>query len=342
MKSEILFVTRKYPPIYGGMEKYSYDFYTTLSERTSATLLANKRGNKFLPIFFLKSAWYLAVHGHKYKTIHFGDALLSPLVIIAKWRSSAKVVVTAHGLDVTYANPAYQTMLKRSLKHADLVICVSNYTKDEVRKRAAVRTAVLPNGLRKNAQVRSSAKLERVLGTIKNRKLLISVGRLVPRKGMLWFVRSVMPLLPERYLLVIAGNGPEQEKIVSAIKELGLERKVKLLNKLSEDAKIALYSRGEWFVMPNVRVEGNPEGFGIVLLEAASCGLPALASRVDGIPDAVIEGETGYLLKSRDAKAFAAAILGKKRPKGAAAVVVKKFSWNVIIAQYLKILREAR
>jgi glycosyltransferase involved in cell wall biosynthesis len=172
------------------------------------------------------------------------------------------------------------------------------------------------------------------------RRLLFSIARLVPRKGHVWFVSEVMPRLGEGYLFVLAGAGPERGAIEDAVARRRLGERVVLLGGVGEEEKLGFYDQADLFVMPNRHVEGDLEGFGITLIEAAARGLPAVASRTDGIPDAVIEGRTGYLVPEGDADAFAERIrschLVRDEVRSAAEAA---FSWAELARRYAEVLR---
>ena len=85
----------------------------------------------------------------------------------------------------------------------------------------------------------------------------------------------------------------------------GSKRRVRCLGKISEDELVELYRRGQLFVMPNIVVPGDMEGFGIVMLEAGACGLPTLAADLEGIRDVIDEGINGWFAPTEDADAFA-------------------------------------
>ena len=102
------------------------------------------------------------------------------------------------------------------------------------------------------------------------------------------------------------------------------------------------------FIMPNIRSEGDAEGFGLVTLEAAACGLPVLASGIEGITDAVIEGENGWLLPSQDANAWKGKIIqllsDKKELKAfgkkAQEYTVRNFSWEKMCEGYESVFKK--
>src|SRR5690606_17147096 len=101
------------------------------------------------------------------------------------------------------------------------------------------------------------------------------------------------------------------------------------------------------FVMPNIPVPGDMEGFGVVMLEAGLCGLPILAADLEGIRDVVRDGENGMLLPAGDADAFARAIESFRHNPGrleaasrsSVQATLSRFSWEVVVEQYLEALR---
>jgi phosphatidylinositol alpha-1,6-mannosyltransferase len=178
--------------------------------------------------------------------------------------------------------------------------------------------------------------------------ILASVGRLVPRKGVAWFVENVMPLLPEDVHYFVAGEGPEAPRIRRVAEEAGVDARVALLGAVSEADLESVYRGADLFVMPNIQVPGDMEGFGLVLLEAGMCGLPAVAARLEGIEDVVREGENGNLVTSGNAAEFRDAILRYRNDPDAllaasaraAEVVAREFSWNSVTERYIEAIQQ--
>jgi glycosyltransferase involved in cell wall biosynthesis len=137
----------------------------------------------------------------------------------------------------------------------------------------------------------------------RGRVLLITVGRLVRRKGVAWFVRHVLPKL-SNVLYVVVGVGPDREEILRAATETGMQDNVCLVGKVSDERLLELLSVSDVFVMPNIEVPGDVEGFGIVAIEAAAAGVPVVAARLEGIPDAIADRHNGHLVESGNAAAF--------------------------------------
>ncbi len=227
----------------------------------------------------------------------------------------------AHGRDVTVRGP-YQWVVPRTLKALDAVLPVSRATGAACLKRGLPpqKLHVIPNGvdLQRFPPLADFASMRRRLRAQfgdpahplpDDALLLCSVGRQVERKGFAWFVDQVMPLLPDDVHYWLAGEGPEADAIAAAARRRGLNGRVRLLGRIPDAALSTLYRGADLFVMPNIPVNGDMEGFGVVLLEAGLSGLPAVAARLEGIRDVITEGANGHLVESGDAWAFSEAIM---------------------------------
>ena len=312
---KILFIARTYPPLVGGMEKFAFDFYNTLKSKADVKLIANPIGKKRIIRFFLQVMIYLVLNARKFDIVHFNDAILSPLVPVIRLFSKAKITFTVHGLDIVYQKYGYQQLIIPFLRHADLIIPVSQHTKDQclARRIPHEKLRIIPNGLvfsqvpNCSQEVKQSI-IEKIGTEISDQTILLSLGRLIERKGHTWFINHVFTRLPENFIYLIAGDGPEYQKISHLIHQRSLTGRVKLLGYVSEEEKACLFQLADLFIMPNIHDENDQEGFGIVLLEAGSHGLPAIATNIEGITDAVIDGVTGFLVEEKDAQGFINAI----------------------------------
>jgi phosphatidylinositol alpha-1,6-mannosyltransferase len=290
-RRRILFITRKYPPVRGGMEQYSHGLYNAWAQREDVTLLANPGGNAVLASFFRRAASELLRTAHRFDLIYLADGVLSALIPIIRMRSRARVGITVHGLDITYDRYGFQRVFPALIARADRVVCVSSHTRDAAIQRGVPtsKLIVIPNGLdlselpRNNAQTRRS--IEDKHGFALDREVLLILGRLVERKGHAWFVRQYMPRLARRFLLVIAGSGPEHAVIEAAARELGLESSVRLIGAIDEEEKAFWLEHAAALLMPNIPVPNDPEGFGISVLEAVAFGLPVFTTGIEGIAD---------------------------------------------------------
>lgn len=342
MEVKLLFITRCYPPQIGGMEKYSYDLYHALKENLAVDLLKHTGGKLFLPVFYVQCMLALLFSGNRYTHIHFGDAVLSPLGWFAAQVTRAKVSVTVHALDIIYCNRIYQSIVPYCLARLDKLVAVSRFALEQsvLRGVSRDRCHLIPNGINlQNLELPApslNTVAERYNINVAGKKILFSIGRLIKRKGIHWFVVNVMPGLNEDYIYLIAGDGPEYENIATAISKNGLDGKVSLLGRISEDEKLSLYRNASLFIMPNIPVAGDAEGFGITIIEAAACGLPAIASDLEGIPDAIVNGITGTLVEAQDDQKYAQAIMGAVFDRREVTRLTRsRYDWSVLKARYM-------
>ncbi|MBU1118910.1 glycosyltransferase family 4 protein [Patescibacteria group bacterium] len=303
----VLFVTRKYPPEKGGMETFSYELFKHL--KTKKKLIALKKPNAHLIWFLTYAFTKTLINAHKYDTILYGDAVFGFMAKIIKKLTKKPTAIAIHGLDITHPSKLHQTLNVNSLKHADSIVAVSTYTKALAEKSSipSDKISVIPNGIVKNMQPFIFPKprifLEKLINrSLENKKVIVSLGRLVKRKGFLWFVKNVAEALPQNIVYIIVGNGPEKSDIINAIQQKKLEN-VFLVDSVSDMERTKLYTEADLFIMPNITVNNDPEGFGIVALEAASHGTPVVASNIQGTTDAV-KTEMGVLISEKSKTDF--------------------------------------
>lgn len=230
--------------------------------------------------------------------IHIGDASLIVPGLILRFFLRAKLSVTACGLDVIYPAGWYQWMIRCYLKKADRIVCISEATAEEVRRRGVSndRIVVIPCGIDDELPMKMAPA---------DPNLLVTVARLVPRKGIAWFIENVLPIVRQshpdvRYIVI--GSGPEESNIREVIKRTGQASCVEIKTDCDDHERDEIVSRAAIFVVPNIPIKNDMEGFGIVCLEASSHGIPIIVSRLEGLKDAVLEGETGLFFEPLNAK----------------------------------------
>jgi glycosyltransferase involved in cell wall biosynthesis len=338
------------------MERVAYELYKKISLTSDVVLIKWSRSNKWLlmvlPYFLLKSSWILFTK--KIDIIYLQDGLLSPIGLLLKFFRKP-VVITVHGLDITYDNVFYQFIVPRCIKRLNKVIVISEATKQECIKRGIPETKlfIVPNGI---SDVYYTNEDKRILRNqlsseiniqLQRKKILLSVGRLVERKGFHWFVGEVVPkLLKKRsdFVYLIVGEGKFNEIIERLVYKNDLFNHVFMLGRVNDRTLKLLFNSSDVFVMPNIPVKGDIEGFGIVALEAASCGLPVVASRLEGLKDAIVEGKNGFFVKAYDVNGFVEMVdllLKKDRDRkklrdNIRDFTLENYSWKNIAKLYFK------
>ncbi|MCP4625474.1 MAG: glycosyltransferase family 4 protein [bacterium] len=348
MKHKIIFISKNYPPEIGGLETYSYNLIKEFEKHHDVSKIVLTASNINL-VWFIPYSLFLSLYlawKHSIRHIHLCDALLSPIGVILKLALGARVSVSIHGLDISYKNFLYQLMIPRCVARLDKVICVSRATRNECQRRKIPthKCVVVSNGIRPDELYLpepindSKIRLEKITGrVIHNRKILVTVGRLVKRKGVGWFIDCVMPRLNSDYIYIVAGDGPEFGRIQRVVSRRNLENRVLMLGRVSNDSRKVLLNCADVFIMPNIPVANDIEGFGIAIIEAGSCGLPVVASNLEGIKDAVIDQKTGYLVDEGDIDGF----LGRIRAMNLNKVDIRsyvntRFNWATIYRRYQK------
>ena len=142
------------------------------------------------------------------------------------------------------------------------------------------------------------------------RKVLLTVGRLQKRKGhdvMLRALATVRRLHPDA-LYSIVGDGDERSSLERLVDELDLSGHVQFLGEVDEETLLACYQQCDLFVLPNREIEGDIEGFGMVLLEAQACGKPVIAGQSGGTTEAMRAPDTGLVIQCHQAETLAAAV----------------------------------
>lgn len=340
---KILFIARNYPPVIGGMEKNAESFYLNVKKLAQVDLQANPLGKKNLIPFSLQTLLYLVRNVKKYDVVHFSDAVLSPMLPLIRLFSNAKITFTVHGLDVVYSNPLYSFTVRHFLSRADRIFPVSKYTYEQCVARGIKpeKLLVIPNGITpENIPLHDKVEIKGFLDKHaiekKNQKILFSIGRLVERKGHAWFIQNVFPRLPDDTLYFIGGEGPDFPKVLRLIEEGGYSGRIIAPGRVSEDEKQMLYQIADLFIMPNITVKNDPEGFGIVLLEAGTYNVPVIATNIEGISSAVIDGVTGRLITEGDVQGFVDAITNCEIDRAAIRTVIEEnFTWTNIARMYL-------
>jgi phosphatidylinositol alpha-1,6-mannosyltransferase len=201
---------------------------------------------------------------------------------------------------IPFLSDKYEHYCKWALSKADFHFPVSEYTADLLVERGVSRDQieVIGNGTNPDQFYPTEVdELRNELG-FNGKKILLTITRLVPRKGVDTVIKAMGQLRDEysdlKYLVV--GDGEQMEELKALSEKLNLSDRVTFAGRVPHEKLNAYYNLGDIFVMPSKTMEPDVEGFGIVFLEANACGKPVIGSRSGGIPSAIVEDETGLLV----------------------------------------------
>lgn len=356
----ILVVTRNFPPITGGMERLNWHLVDQLSDRFEVRLVA-PRGSaarapgtvmaieiplKPLGRFLFRAAGAAARQALTWKPhlVIAGSALTAPMAYLAARLCGAHSLVYVHGLDLVVPNVLYKALWQPVVRRTDRIIANSHATAKLARESGVpeARIETLHPGVEIPAPDPAARKRFRATLGLGDRKVLLSVGRLTARKGLLEFVRDVFPSIAKAYpdvRLVIVGSTPDQalyskpqtpESIQAAADCAGLGDRLAFLGQISNAKLAEAYFGSDLMIFPVRHIEEDPEGFGMVAVEAAAHGLATVAYATGGTVDSVSDGQSGALVAPGDAPGFTRsviALLDTPIPPGKCREFALRFAW---------------
>lgn len=362
---KVLIVTNDFPPRSGGIQSFVHALAAGLPpdgvvvyapawpgaaqfDAKQPFPVVRHRTSLMLPIpAVAKRARDLLVE-HGCDTVLFGAA--APLGLLApglRRAGASRVVALTHGHEAGWAAlPGARNLLRKIGDHADVVTYLGEYTRIRLARAlsgSAARSMVrLAPGVDNRAfsPGAGGAAIRERLGIPAHAQVVLCVSRLVPRKGQDTLIRAwprVLaalggpgePAQPQPVLLIV-GDGPYRRKLANLTRRLRLTDSVILAGSVSREDLPAYYDAGTVFAMPcRTRRAGlDVEGLGIVYLEASATGLPVIGGDSGGAPDAILPGETGYVVAGGDVTSLAMRLIGLLAdPLGAATMGDKGLAW---------------
>ena len=338
VSNPVLFVTNDFGPRAGGIETFIIGLiqrrpfgqtivYTSFQENSAqfdADWLANygvrvirDRSKILLPTPRVALHLRGIIKKEGITTAAFGAA--APLGLLSASMKRAGVVRTValtHGHEVWWAKVfPFNLLLRRIGSTVDVLTYLGEFTRKAISKALSARAQSAMVKIAPGIDVEhfistDASSLRESLG-LADKKVIVSVGRLVHRKGQDHLIEAMPEILknvPRAHLLLV-GEGPYREHLQNLVHQLKLESSVTFIGRIQYQDLPMYICVGDIFAMPSrSRLMGlEVEGLGIVYLEASSCGLPVLAGDSGGAPDAVILNETGLVVSGTDNKEIASA-----------------------------------
>lgn len=230
-------------------------------------------------------------------------------------------LVYAYGKDISVKKNSLlsriwkKTLISFALKKSKGVITISQFSKTKLIElgvqnikieivNPCIKEGKFYHSIEEGISIKRRYQLE-------NRKVLLSVGRLVERKGYDYVIKSlplVLKQIPNTTYLIV-GSGTEKGQLCQLVNSLKLEENVVFTGYAPDNQLNSYYNACDIFIMPSRELPGDVEGFGIVYLEANACGKPVIGGKTGGIRDAIIDRETGLLVNPYDIKEISSAII---------------------------------
>lgn len=279
---------------------------------------------------YLAALVRLLMTGRRFDLVICGHINLLPAAVLCRLRTPAPILLVLHGIDAW--QPSRRRLANWAARRVDCFIAVSDTTKKRFlswSKLAEDKGFVLPCCVdfeRFRPGPRKKELIERY--GLEGRTVVMTLARLDAReqyKG----IDEILDILPELtakvpdLVYLIAGDGTDRPRLEAKVKSLDLKRHTVFTGYVAEAEKADHYRLADVFVLA-----GRGEGFGIVLLEAMACGVPAVASRLDGSREAVLNGALGEVVDPTDRADLQAGILAAlQRPTGASPEGLAHFSY---------------
>ncbi len=373
MNKDVVILTEDYPPEVGGVAQWAYGIAggfhgigcrVRVYCRSHPDYQPVSSPFEVFPVNYHKRIWKHA------RTLVWRQQIArdikahgKPDVIIAtKWNAARGVTGIAgklgiplftviHGLDVTRRMPALKKRwLINTLNQSRKVVSVSAYTADFMMNTPGIDAeiiVVLPNGV--DPEVFSfvaDTDFLRERYRLQGKRIILSLSRIIERKGHDMVIRALPNVLKEApdavYLIVGSGKQEELARLKKIAADAGVTDRVIFTGRVPAEELPAFYSLCDAYAMPSRELDdGDVEGFGITYLEANACGKAVIGGRSGGVPDAIADGHTGYLVDPNDPQAIAEKIaylllhpeIAAELGANGRARVEDRYNWKSISAQ---------
>ncbi|MCJ8161411.1 glycosyltransferase family 4 protein [Acinetobacter zhairhuonensis] len=364
MKKNIVIVTRNLPPLVGGMERLNWHIADELSQNNQVTIISHFAAKPlaptnttfysvqlnplpfFLVLSFLRTLWCCLTQ--PVDILFAGSGLTAPIVVILAKIFRKKSIIYIHGLDIGTNSTLYKICWVPLICQATQIIANSNPTYQLCiqKKISKDKLSIIHPGVSYPAKPINLKLIDEIKEKyhLKDKKILISVGRLTQRKGLNEFIdlsfSKIIQQIPNT-VLVIIGDTPNQslnknlqtkELILSTAKRHQIEKNIIFTgNIINDNVLSSFYYLADLHVFPVKDMPEDPEGFGMVAIEAAAHGTPTIAFATGGIIDAVKTQISGRLIGNGNYQHFTQeviAFINQPLEQEKIKEFASKFSWN--------------
>ena len=345
--------------VYTSAQENSHDYDRTWLEKYGVEVIRDK-AKILLPTPGVAFCVNSLVRDRAIETVFFGAA--APLGLLSRGLRRAgakKIVALTHGHEVWWSKVwPFSWAMKRMSRNIDHLTYLGEYTRQVISKAVTAKAAlsmvkIAPGIDTDHFAPVDASELRKKLG-LHDKKTIVSVGRLVHRKGQDILIEAMPAIcreIPDAHLVMI-GEGPYRSYLENRRKVLGLEEKVTFIGRIQYAELPTYICIGDLFVMPSrSRLAGlEVEGLGIVYLEASACGLPVIAGNSGGAPDAVLAGETGLVVDGTHVNDVASAVIellndperSQRMGQRGREWIVQEWRWEIWASRFAQLLKVDR
>lgn len=335
-KQSILLITRNLPPLVGGMERLNWHIADELSKGHTVSIISHTKAKEIapqntkfygvplnpLPIFLILAFFQTLLRClvQRPDLLFAGSGLTAPIVVFLAKIFRKKSIIYIHGLDVENNSIVYRKVWIPFIRKADHIVVNSIPTQELCIRNHIPRTkiSIIHPGVDFPPLPRDTEHIQQLKDkfNLNNKKVLISVGRLTERKGLNEFIQHALPQIVKdipNVLLLIVGdtashalnkNMQTNVQLLETAKAYNVEQHITFSGKVTDPELSSFFYLSDIHVFPIKYIPEDPEGFGMVAIEAAAHGMPTVAFAVGGVVDAIKHNETGYLLDHQDYQAM--------------------------------------
>jgi phosphatidylinositol alpha-1,6-mannosyltransferase len=341
-----LLITENFPPKSGGSGRWFWELYSRLPQNEYEILAGEEpaatkydsdakihilRGNLTSSEwgfkssvglkFYFKSALLVRkiIKQRRITQLHCGRILPEGVIAwLLNLFTGIPYVCYVHGEDLETAQSSREQyfICGQVIKRAKTIICNSQNSANIVAKfgaQAASKTQVLHPGVDSNIFVPKQRNQESLtsLNWI-DKRVVLTVGRLQARKGQDMMIKAIPEIIKDKpnFLYAIVGDGEEFDALVKLSVELKVEQYVQFLRGITDEQMIECYQQCDLFILPNRTIDNDIEGFGMVLVEAQSCGKPVIAGDSGGTKETMLLGESGVIIDATLPSNIASTVVG--------------------------------
>ncbi len=378
-KKRIVIFSEDFPPYPGGIAQWAYGMAIALNRLNHEIHVLTRfrpEYDDFHKSDIEKSFYIVNIKGKRWKQFRtmycyramkkfYEEGNQADLILATTWnfsrgilslanKNGSKLITVVHGLEVTRKmTNLKKRWLKSSLNGSDAVIAVSQFTRNYLINNFTLdkeKVVFIANGVDpvEFSPSNDSSKLRKRFG-LNDEKVILTLARVIERKGhdkVIEALPKVLEKIPNvKYIIC----GPYEEsyynQLQNQIQTLGLQNVVEFTGYVAADELSKIYNLCDVYIMPNRLIEstGDSEGFGITFLEANACGKPVIGGASGGVGDAILDGETGFLVNPEDSDEIAEKIillledanLANKLGKQGRLRVEKQYTWDAIAERIL-------